>query len=290
MRGRSGIVRVSVARVVAITLLALLLVPRVAHADNVDQLIEQLEDSSDKIRLSAALNLTKIGDQRAIRPLAKALANDSSKNVRGAAAVGLGQLVTAKTKPDDRKVAVAALTSAKDNDQSDFVKAQAERNLGAIGATGPTMPSTGGGIYVNVGPMANDKGISDPKYPRLMNKTADKTLQRVAPNMPTTWPGGSPPSKQQLQQKGVQGFYVDGTLNTLDIQKAGGSSKVTCKISMYLATYPEKSAFGFLNGNASVAGGASDRDIALATEDCVAAVVEDLITKKIVPTIKAKVP
>ena len=46
MRGRSGIVRVSVARVVAITLLALLLVPRVAHADNVDQLIEQLDRKS----------------------------------------------------------------------------------------------------------------------------------------------------------------------------------------------------------------------------------------------------
>ncbi|MBX3157256.1 MAG: HEAT repeat domain-containing protein [Deltaproteobacteria bacterium] len=275
----------------AITLVAVVAVAwlaRAAHADNVDKLIEQLDDSSDKIRLSAALNLTKLGDPRAIRGLAKALSNDSSKNVRSAAAVGLGQLVDAKTNPNDRKVAVAALTNAQSNDPSEFVKAQAERALGTIGAATPTPTPSGGGIYVNVAPMANDKGITDPKYPKLMSRTAERSLQKVAPNMATTWPTGLP-TKQQLAQKGVQGFYVDGTLNTLDVTKTGGSAKVSCKVSMYLASFPEKSAFGFLNGNAAVTTGASDRDIALAGEDCVAAVVEDLITKKIVPTIKAKV-
>jgi len=57
---------------------------------------------------------------------------------------------------------------------------------------------------------------------------------------------------------------------------------------MLLASYPDKSIFGLLNGGASVQATGSARDIALAREDCVSAVVEDLIAKKIVPTINTK--
>jgi hypothetical protein len=58
---------------------------------------------------------------------------------------------------------------------------------------------------------------------------------------------------------------------------------------MLLADFPDKSVFGFLNGGANVQGSTSDKDIALGTQDCIQAVVEDLITKKIVPTIKTKI-
>ena len=49
-----------------------------------------------------------------------------------------------------------------------------------------------------------------------------------------------------------------------------------------------KNIFGMLNGAASVQASGSAREIAMAREDCVAAVVEDLIAKKIVPTINSK--
>jgi hypothetical protein len=57
---------------------------------------------------------------------------------------------------------------------------------------------------------------------------------------------------------------------------------------MFLASFPDKSVFGFLNGGAKVQASASPREVTLATQDCVAAVVESLITKQIVPTIKSK--
>ena len=57
---------------------------------------------------------------------------------------------------------------------------------------------------------------------------------------------------------------------------------------MLLASFPDKSIFGLLNGGASVQASGSANDIALAQEDCVSAVVEDLIAKKIVPTIITK--
>ncbi|HET7502482.1 MAG TPA: HEAT repeat domain-containing protein [Kofleriaceae bacterium] len=264
-----------------------------AHADNVDELIRQLEtDGSDKVRLSAALNLTKLGDQRAILALAKAIANDGDKTVRGAAAVGLGELVTDKTKPSYKNLAIAALKRAAANDDSDLVRGQAEKALKAIGVAGPTPGPTpqqagGGGIYVNIGPMSSKTGDSavDSKLKALMVKVAMKTMSRVASGMATTWPGGVP-TRAMLDAKGAAGFYIDGTLNELKVKESGSSSTVSCKINMLLASYPEKSIFGLLTGGASVQASASD--LALAREDCVSAVVEDLIAKKIVPTINTK--
>jgi cytochrome c556 len=265
-----------------------------ARADNVDELRQQLErDDSDKVRLSAALNLTKLGDPRAIPPLAKALGNDNDKAVRGAAAVGLGKLVNDKTKPALKGLAVSALKRAAESDDSDLVRGQAEKALKAIGVTGTTSqvqapPSARGGIYVNIGPMASKTGsaANDAKFKALMVKIATKTMEKVASNMAITWPGGVP-TQGQLEAKSTMGFYVDGTVNELKVKQSGSSATVSCKINMLLASFPDKSIFGLLNGGASVQASGS-ADIALAGEDCVSAVIEDLIAKKIVPTINSK--
>jgi hypothetical protein len=266
-----------------------------ARADNLGELIRQLaDDDSDKVRLSAALNLTKLGDQRAILPLAKALGNDPDKTVRGASAVGLGKLVGDRTDSRVKKAAIAVLNQAKDSDDSDFVRGEAGKALRAIGVTGGTTaqpPSTqgGGAIYVNIGPMSSRTGDNaiDAKLKALMFKVANKTMTRVASSMAITWPGGAP-TRAMLDAKSTVGFYVDGTVNEMKVKEAGSSMTVSCKINMLLASYPDKSIFGLLNGGASVQASGSSNDLALAREDCVSAVVEDLIAKKIVPTITTK--
>jgi hypothetical protein len=281
-----------VRRAAAIAILAAVMLRAApVRADNVDELIRQLDtDDSDKVRLSAALNLTKLGEQRAILALAKALGNDSNTNVRGAAAVGLGTLVGEQTKPSYKKHAVSALQRAAESDASEFVKGQAEKALKAIGVGGTTAPppTTGGAIYVNIGPMSSKTGDAaiDPKLKALMAKIASKTLARVATAFATTWPGGAP-SAAALSARNMVGFYIDGTVNELKVKESGSSMTVSCKINMLLASYPDKSIFGLLNGGASVQATGSS-DVALAREDCVSAVVEDLIAKKIVPTINIK--
>jgi hypothetical protein len=266
-----------------------------ARADNVGELIHQLgDDDSDKVRLSAALNLTKLADPRAILPLAKALGNDTEASVRGAAAVGLGKLITDRTEPRARKLAVAALTQASQSDASDFVRGEAGKALKAIGVTGvgPQVQTsqTGTAIYVNIGPMASKTGDAavDARLKALMARVANQTMTRVAGNMAITWPGGAP-TQAMLAAKSTVGFYVDGTVNELKVKQAGSSMMVSCKINMLLADYPNKSIFGLLSGGASVQASGSTNDLALAREDCVSAVVEDLIAKKIVPTISNKV-
>jgi len=268
-----------------------------ARADNVDDLSKQLaNDSSDKVRLSAAINLTKLGDPRAILPLVKALGNDTEATVRGAAAVGLGELVNDKTKASIKNLASKALQNAASSDSSKLVRGQADQALKAIGVAGTPAPvqkpppaAGGGAIYVNIGPMSSKTGNTaiDTKLKALMVKAATNKMGKVASNMALTWPGGVP-TQAQLAAKSTQGFYVDGTLNDLKVQQSGSSATISCKISMLLASFPDKSIFGLLNGGASVQAGGSANDIALAQEDCVSAVVEDLIAKKIVPTIITK--
>ena len=287
-----GVVDAAVLRVLAITT-ALLIVFRAvpAYADNVGVLIKQLESDSDKVRLATVLNLTKLGDSKAILPLVKVLGNDGDDAVREAAAVALGKLASPLPKGSIKNLVINGLKKAEANDSSDRVKQQAAKSLTALGAGGggtSTPPPTGGknGIYVNIGPMSSKTGDAavDSKMRPAMVKVSQQTMTRVASSMATTWSGGGAPTSAQLNQKGFQGFYVDGTLNELKV--SGGT--VSCKISMLLASFPDKSVFGFLNGGAKVQGGSSPRDIALASDDCVAAVVEDLIAKKIVPTIKTK--
>jgi len=282
-----------------LVLLLALASSRTSFAGDVDDLVNTLKnDSSDKNRLSAALNLVRLGDgsPNVLLALSKALLNDSDKNVRGACAVALGKLVTSSTKSSIKGLVVSNLKQAVANDDSDVVKQQAQKALTAItgqagtAPTAPTISSGGGkgGIYVNIGPMSSKAGGSnDAKLRALMVKVANQTLAKVAAKMQTTWPGGVP-TKSVLAQKSVSGFYVDGTLNSLTSSVSGGSATITCKVSMLLADFPDKNMFGFLNGGASVQGAASPSEQALAGEDCVSAVIEDLIAKKIVPTICSK--
>ncbi len=290
-----GIVHAAVIRVAAITTVVVVLLRAApVRADNVEELIKQLEDDSDKVRLSAAVNLTKLGDAKAILAMVKALGNDSDDNVRSAAAIGVGKLITDKTKPSIKGLAINALKKAASNDASKLVKSQAQKSLDALGAGGgaaPVAAVTGGGngVYVNIGPMSSRTGnaANDPKLRALMVKVASATMAKSS-TLSTAWAGGSVPTAAQLTQKGFQGFYVDGTLNTVTVSTSGSSSAVSCKVSMLLASFPDKSVFGLLNGGANVQASASPKDIAMAGEDCVSAVVEDLIAKKIIPTIKTK--
>ncbi len=278
-----------VAEIALAALAAVMLHATAAHADNVDTLIGQLDDSSEKIRLSAVVNLTKLGDPRAIAPLIRRLKNDGNKNVRVLAASGLGTLVTAQIKGQRRTDAEQALRDAAANDSNPSVQAQAQRSLNAIGATGPATPPprSGGGVYVNIGPMSSKTGSpQDPQLRAMMEKVATRTMGKVASNMPTTWPGGGVPTKAALDQKNMQGFFIDGTLNQLQVATSGSSATISCKVDMLLAEFPSKSIFGILKGGAKVQASSSPSDIALAREDCVSAVVEDLIAKKIIPTIQ----
>jgi hypothetical protein len=254
-----------------------------ASADNVDKLVSDLKSSSDyKVRLSAAASLAKIGtdDKRAVDAFIDRLGKDKEKTVRGAAAVGLGKVVTADTAAKLRTAAMSALDKAT-KDKDSFVKKQAKKALDKLkkldGGGGTVVAA--GGIYVNIGAMAAETKDAD-KMKALMKKTVERTFSKSATDIKT----GTPPTSL----KGVQAFYVDGTLNEVTTKAKGSATIVSCKVNMYIATYPDNSVFGFLNGGGSVQASSDAKDVELAKTDCVDAVVEDLVIKKIIPTIRSK--
>jgi hypothetical protein len=78
--------------ITALLAAAILAPPGVARAeDRIVELSETLASSSEKVRLSAVLALSKLGDRRAMKPLVGALA-DTSPQIRLVAAAALGKL------------------------------------------------------------------------------------------------------------------------------------------------------------------------------------------------------
>ena len=253
-----------------------------AHADNVDRLINQLRGSSSyKVRLSAALTLTKLGDPRAIGPLTRAL-RDQEKTVRGVAAAGLGKLVTADTPARQRTQVLAALRRVARSDSNSVVRRQAEKAYNKVESLEDASPA--GGVFVDVGAMG-DKTRKNPALKNLMRQTVANTFKKRASGM-RIGGEGPPPSRSQLRN--MSAFHLQGTLTSLSVSESGRSAEVSCKVSMLIATYPEKSMFGFLNGGARVSTGSSSRDIELGKQDCVAAVMEDLVARKVIPTLESR--
>ena len=252
----------------------------VAHADKIDDLAGVLGSDPDyKVRLSAALNLGRLGDARAVAPLIDALA-DRDKTVRGVAAAALGKLVDARVAQEVADRGLSALDGLAQNEPDAVVRGEAQRSAAAIRAARPA-PSPGASVYVEVGLMA-DNTKRAPDVPAMMRKAAVSGLSR---KFKTSWPTGRAPSEVDLKRSGATAFYVDGSLVALN--KSPG--RVSCSISLLLATYPQKSMFAFVKGGAEVETGSSDAALAEATGDCVSAVVDDLVASKLVPTIEARV-
>src|SRR5688572_1378768 len=96
----------------AVALIVLTFAP-LAHADQVDDHIGKLgADHAYKVRLSAALALSKSTDVRAIEALARALADDGEASIRNVAALALGKNVSEVTPAATRDLAIGALVSA----------------------------------------------------------------------------------------------------------------------------------------------------------------------------------
>lgn len=272
---------------VALAFLVLLVGLGSARADNVDKLLGDLKSGRDyKVRLSAALSLAKLGDPRAIPGLLTAL-DDADKTVRGAAVVGLGKLVDGSTSDSTRQRAIAALDKLAKGDPGDAVTKQAIKVRDTIAKLATASPLVKGGLYIDLAPFsAKAKGAEAMRD--LMRATVQKGLVRLDPKIMVAWPGGKAPTQKDLDKISARGFHVDGNILDLSVTQKGSASLVSCKISMLIATYPGKSIFGFLEGGARVQGSNNPKDIEAAKQDCVVAVVEDLVAKKIMPTIRTK--
>lgn len=263
--------------------IAIGLVSLPVRGDRIDDLARTLRsDADDKVRLSAALNLGRLSDRRAVPAFVAAL-HDSEPTVRGVAVVALGKLVDAKVPADERARVLAALSSTVQDEPDVQVRAQAQKSLDLV----QNLDERSGirGVYVEIGAMADKTQRSGALLAVMREQVAASLTRR--PGFQTRWPSGRPPSESELKKASATGFYIDASIVRLEVAEA----HVACAVSMVLATYPQKSLFGFSEGAADVdAASSSARAVAQATSDCIFAVLDNLVDTKIVPTIQSRLP
>jgi hypothetical protein len=235
---------------------------RVAAADKIDDLTKSLlQDSSYKVRVQAALVLGKLKDRRAVPALKQAL-RDENATVRGTAAASLGLI-------GDPSARDALEGAAQDVDG--FVKGQAQKALAALGAGGPK-PSSGGGrgakFYLAIG--FSSGGKAGPEAAQMVRDALARELQKL-PQV-TLSIGAGEPSASALQQRKLQGFMVDGTIQRLSAVMSGGGAQIDCDLKAFVATYPGKSIKMMTTEGASLQAGASERESA--KRDCINAAAE----------------
>ena len=216
---------------------ALLLASTSARADRVSQLAGKLKNNpSHKVRLTAALMLSKYADPRSISALIYALENDSDTRVRGFAAMALGRFRAPGAIPGLKKAARSG-----DN----FLKSKAR---GALEKLCPSSLS-GKRYYLKIvvrpkGALKHiSKGLAMIKLSRIAGGRSDSV---------TGWPGCGSPSASALRRKRMKGFFLDASIKVID---SGGNTSV--HVSVLFTTYPGKSLKGNAGAKAAVPGSPS---------------------------------
>lgn len=273
---------------------ACVLFAQTAVADTVDNNVGQLRSSSSsyKVRLAAALALSKSKDPRAIIALASALSNDSDGTVRRVAALALEKMIDARTPDDAKELGIDALNQASTLDKDAKVRATAEIALKALSAyrkrksSGNKPP-----VFVNVDPTIDQSKRLSKDASERVNKIVKSNVDRTG--YATSWPGGLP-TQAELSSSRSRAFIVASTVKKVDITKAGTQTQINCTVTVRVAPWQgkdggekwEANKAASASGSAKATTGNRERDIEGGVRDCIEAVADDVTARQVVPFLK----
>jgi hypothetical protein len=285
-------------RVLAVVTASLLMLGgRTGRADTVDLNVSQLgHENPYKLRLAAALSLSKSKDARAVLALADALDKDEEATVRRVAALALEKVLDSRTPDDARQLAFEALDKAADTDGDVKVRdtaVKARRTLGALRhprvarATREDRP----GMFVHVEDGIDQSNHAPSDAPARVSKILRASVERTG--YTTSWPGGLPTSAE-LSSHNSHAFIVASTVKKVDIARAGRRTQISCTVTVRIAPWGgkdggerwEASQAASASGSAKATTGNSDREVTGGVRDCVEAVAEDVASRQVVPFLK----
>jgi hypothetical protein len=278
---------------IAVASLALCLLAIRARADELDPQIDQLAHAeSYKVRLAAAIALSKSRDSRAVSALSTALIADDEATIRRVCALGLGKIVDETTPADTRKTALQALDHAARTDRDAKVRDAAAKAYAALSEL-KSEPSGGGpDVFVNIG-AATDVTHKGP--PDLEKRLAN-LVRSVFKHSPYAidWPGGGTPTHKDLERAGTHAFIVAASVTSLDLTRRGNRMEIGCKVAIRIAPWDgsdgnerwsaDKLANAKGEGKADTS--TRDADVAEGVRECVFAVAEQVADDKVIPFIK----
>jgi len=274
---------------------------RTASADTTETNVAQLAGTgSYKVRLAAALALSKSRDARAVIAVADALANDTDPTIRRVAALALEKMVDSRTPADARELGLTALEEAATNDRDAKVRTTASTALKALSglkrkkgsSTSSTESSAGKpSVFVNVDPTTDQSKKLPKEASERVMKIVKSNVERTGYS--TSWPAGLPTSAE-LTSARSRGFIVASTVTKLDITKAGTQTQIACTVAIRVAPWQgkdggekwEANRAASASGSAKATTGNRDRDIQGGVRDCIEAVAEDVTARQVVPFLK----
>ena len=261
-----------------------------ASADSLDDNIDDLEgDDSYKVRVSAAVALSKTPDDRAVIALSRALRSDRDASVRRAAALALKKVVTAQTRKKVQADALAALRgAAKDKDKK--VRKAAEKTLDALeGILAAKMPK----VFINVDLPTDKTKKAGSDAISALARVVRAEVTRAAKSYAVEWPGDLP-TGDELDQYGTQAFLVAASVSKLTMTSKNGRIEVACTVEIRVGPWAGSDGkerwsagqTGKATGSGKATTGTSSRARATGVVDCVSAVGEQLTSDKVIPFIK----
>ena len=283
------------ARVLAVIAACLVLTARAAHADAIDQNVRDLGGGGYKIRLAAALTLSKSKDARAVIALADALMSDSDATIRRVSALALEKMVDERTPDDAKELALDALERAAKSDRDDKVKASAANAMRALSGLRRGKTTHGGGgsrpdVFVDI--EASDQSKKAPAdAPARLAKVVKGQITRSG--YATEWPGGLP-TQSELTSSRSRAFIVASTVKKVEVTKTARNATVACTVSVRIAPWTgtdggekwEANKAASASGSAKAQTGISQREIDGGVRDCLEAVAEDVTSRQVVPFLK----
>ncbi|HEX5057701.1 MAG TPA: HEAT repeat domain-containing protein [Kofleriaceae bacterium] len=284
----------TMSRALAVLTACLLLLSRPAGADAIDQGVKEIQSKSQKVRLAAALGLSKSKDARAVLAVSGALTNDADPTIRRVSALALEKMVDASTAEDARELALDALEKAARSDRDAKVKSTAESALKALAGlrrSSSSSKSSKPTVFVNVDSAVDQSNRAPKDAPDRVVKIVRRGIEKTGYS--TSWPGGLPTSKELTQSKS-QAYIVAANVKKIDVTKGARQTTIACTVAIRVAPWSgkdggekwEANKAASASGSAKAMTGNSDRDVNAGMRDCLEAVAEDVTNRQVVPFLK----
>ncbi len=272
-----------------LTLVVVLVAGGVAHADRIDLHVRQLRNAGQyKLRLSAALKLSRVRDARAVAAMADALINDHERAIRQVAALSLRKMVDESLPLTLRKRVIASLERARDHDRDRKVRQNAADTLQVLAGIDVVKDAK---VFLYVGKPADLTHSAPRDTSRRMHLAVRHALRQSAPDFAQEWPTGKLPTKAQLANSGAKAFFVGSSVSMLRVARKGGRAEVRCAVSVRVSPWEgrdgkerwQEQKTASATGNGKVIGSSTPSGIASAKRDCVLAVAEQITARQVVP-------
>jgi hypothetical protein len=283
-------------RALAVFAACLLLLSRTAVADGIDQSVKELGAKSSKVRIAAALALSKSKDPRAVIAVSGALTNDDDATIRRVSALALEKMLDASSAEDAKALAFDALERAASSDKDPKVKSTAASTLRAISGlkkSGNTAKTSAQSppVFVNIATATDQSNRAPKDAPDRVIKIVRKSIEKTG--YATSWPGGLPTSKELTQSKS-QAYIVAANVKKIDVTKGARQTTIACTVAIRVAPWSgkdggekwEANKAASASGSAKAMTGNSDRQVDAGMRDCLEAVAEDVTNRQVVPFLK----